>query len=95
VAIFGEGFSAGSDIGLPEVRFGDKRGDAVLMLDDGQINVTVPPHGAGLVDVTVTLPDGQSESLRDAYLYKGSSWPSSWPSSRTRPTATAICWTAR
>lgn len=71
IAIFGQGLSGGSDVGLPEVRFGSARGEAVLLLDDGQLNVTVPPHAPGLVDVTVTLPDGQSETLSDAYLYQG------------------------
>lgn len=71
VAIFGAGFANGSDIGLPEVRFGSTKGEAALMLDDGQINVTAPAHDAGLVDVTVRLPDGQEETLKDAYLYKG------------------------
>lgn len=71
VAIFGAGLSAGAEVGLPVVRFGSARADAVLVLDDGQLNVTVPAHEPGLVDVTVQLPDGQQETLADAYLYKG------------------------
>ncbi len=71
VAIFGAGFANGSDIGLPEVMFGGAKGESVLMLDDGQINVTVPAHEPGLVDITVRLPDGQEEKLSDAYLYRG------------------------
>jgi len=71
VAIFGAGLSNGSDVGLPEVRFGSVKGEGALVLDDGQLNVSVPAHAPGLVDVTVLLPDGQEATLQDAYLYSG------------------------
>ncbi|MCC6620175.1 MAG: IPT/TIG domain-containing protein [Deltaproteobacteria bacterium] len=66
VAIFGTGFVPGAT-----VVFGDVAGDNVLVLDDGQLNVTVPTQAAGLVDVVVNLPDGQSATLDDGYLYRG------------------------
>lgn len=71
IALYGAGFLNGSELGLPEVTFGAAPGESVLVLDDGQINVTVPSHDAGLVDVTLTLPDGQSATLEDGYLYRG------------------------
>ena len=66
VAIYGAGFTPGA-----EVLFGDQKGDAVLVLDEGQINVTVPGREPGLVDITVRLPDGQTDTLDAAYLYRG------------------------
>lgn len=66
VALHGVGFTMGAT-----VDFGGQPGDAVLVLDDTQINVTVPSRAPGLVDVTVRLPDGQSSTLPSAYLYRG------------------------
>lgn len=66
VAIYGEGLQPGA-----VVTFDGKPGDAVLVLDDKQLNVTVPEHSPGLVDITVLLPDGQSATLEAAYLYVG------------------------
>ncbi|MCA9514567.1 MAG: IPT/TIG domain-containing protein [Myxococcales bacterium] len=65
VTIYGSGFTAGA-----KVTFGAAIGGNVLALDDGRLNVTVPPHGRGLVDVSVELMDGQSATLADAYLFK-------------------------
>jgi len=88
VAIFGAGFANGSDLGLPEVSFGSAKGESVLMLDDGQINVTVPAPTPGLVDVTARLPGGQEEKLVDAYLLRG---PTAHPSTPP-PVATRGSW---
>ncbi|HRE89683.1 MAG TPA: IPT/TIG domain-containing protein [Myxococcota bacterium] len=66
VAIYGAGFQPGAI-----VTFDGEPADAVLVLDEGQLNATVPTHSPGLVDVTVTLPDGQSATLESAYLYVG------------------------
>ena len=71
IAIYGAGFTNGAEIGLPEITFGGQRGENPLVLDDNQINVTVPGRDPGLVDVVVRLPDGQEQTLRDAYLYRG------------------------
>ena len=35
------------------------------------LTVTVPPHAAGVVDVTVTNPSGQAGTLRKAYRFAG------------------------
>lgn len=66
VAIFGQGITPGA-----EVRFGPHLATNVLVLDDGRLNVDVPPAEPGLVNVTVVLPDGQNATLVDAYLYRG------------------------
>ncbi len=66
VTIFGAGLIAGAI-----VEFGGERGTSVLVMDAGSLNVTTPPSAPGLVDVVVTLPDGQRAQLSDAYLYKG------------------------
>lgn len=66
VTIFGAGLTAGA-----VVEFGGVGGTSVLVMDAVSLNVTTPPHAPGLVDVTVTLPDGQSAHLSDAFLYKG------------------------
>ncbi|MFO0745344.1 MAG: IPT/TIG domain-containing protein [Myxococcota bacterium] len=66
VAVFGSGFTPGA-----KVVFGDVAALDELVLDDGQINVTAPPHAPGLVDVIVNLPDGQTDTITDGYLYRG------------------------
>lgn len=66
VAIYGAGLQPGAI-----VTFDGAPADAVLVLDEGQLNATVPSHSPGLVDITVTLPDGQSATLESAYLYVG------------------------
>ncbi len=66
VSLFGQGFTPGA-----QVAFGDATATGVLVLDEGQINCNVPPHAPGLVDVTVRLHDGQEQTLRDAFLYRG------------------------
>lgn len=65
VTLYGSGFTAGA-----KVAFGETPGGNVLALDGGRLNVTVPPHGRGLVNVAVELPDGQRAVLEDAYLFR-------------------------
>jgi len=66
VAIFGAGITPGAT-----VSFGTQEATNVLVLDDTQINVDVPADEPGLVNVTVTLLDGQQATLVDGYLYRG------------------------
>ena len=66
VAILGAGLLPNA-----QVRFGLREGLNVLVLEGGQLNVDVPAGEPGLVDVTVVLPDGQSATLTDAFLYRG------------------------
>ncbi|MFT7579547.1 MAG: hypothetical protein ACI9MR_001213 [Myxococcota bacterium] len=65
VTIYGGGLTAGA-----VVHFGATRATNVLVLDEDRLNVDAPSHALGLVNVTVELLDGQSETLTDAYLYK-------------------------
>ena len=65
VTITGAGFEQGM-----EVFFGEVQGSYVLAIDEERLNVDVPPHEPGLVDVTVTRPDGMSATLEDAFLYR-------------------------
>jgi hypothetical protein len=65
ISIFGGGFEPGSSVligGLPAT--------STLVLDENQLNCDVPPHPAGLVDVTVERPDGQIATLGSAFLYR-------------------------
>lgn len=65
VTIHGMGFTEGA-----LVKFGGTKASGVLTLTDTQINCDVPAHDFGLVDVEVTLPDGQHEVLRDGFFYE-------------------------
>ena len=66
VAILGAGITPGATVVI-----GNQTAGNVLVLDDGQINVDVPPADPGLVNVTVILLDGQQATLVDGYLYRG------------------------
>ena len=65
VTITGTGFEQGMT-----VTFGEVEGSYVLAIDDTRLNVDVPPHDPGLVDVTVTRLDGMSATLEEAFLYQ-------------------------
>ncbi len=51
------------------VIFGGVRAPQVSFVSSTTITATVPPHAAGLVDLIVSNPDGQSGRLADAYTY--------------------------
>ena len=55
--------------GGPVVIFGGIRAGRVSVRDSTAIFTTVPPHEAGLVDIVVSNPDGQSARLVNAYTY--------------------------
>ena len=61
-SIAGTGFQTGSG-----VSFGGVRTSASLV--QGELKGMTPPHAAGTVDVTVTNPDGQSDTLIGGYTY--------------------------
>ena len=65
VTIVGTGFEQGM-----EVHFGEVAGNYVLAIDGERLNVDVPPHEPGLVDVSVSRPDGMIATLKDAFLYR-------------------------
>ncbi len=64
VTISGTGFGAGAS-----VSFGGTLASSVTVTGSTTISVSTPPHTAGLVDVVVTNPDGQSGSKSAAYSY--------------------------
>ena len=49
------------------VRFGSASAFASLI--DGELKGTTPPHAAGIVDVTVTNPNGHADTLAGGYTY--------------------------
>ncbi len=63
VTIFGNHFIDGAT-----VKFGATAGTAVDWIDEHQIKATAPA-GTGTVDVTVTNPDDQADTLDDAFTY--------------------------
>jgi hypothetical protein len=65
VTITGTGFEQGM-----VVHFGEVAGTYVLVIDDERLNVDVPPHEPGLVDVTVDRADAMSATLAQAFLYR-------------------------
>lgn len=68
VTIAGTGFSNGAT-----VSFGGSAASGVSFVSSTQLNATVPAHGAGKVDVTVTNPDGTDAVLVSAFTYTSSS----------------------
>jgi hypothetical protein len=51
------------------VSFGGVWASKITHIGTTTILATVPAHAAGLVDIVVTNPDGQSARLADAYTY--------------------------
>lgn len=55
-----------------QVYFGDRKAAVTKFISSNQIEVSVPSSSsAGLVDVKVVNPDGQTATLDDAYTYEG------------------------
>jgi hypothetical protein len=54
---------------LPGVTVRFDGAQALALLIEGKLKGTTPPHAAGSVDVTVTNPDGQSDTLAGSYTY--------------------------
>lgn len=64
VVIKGQGFKPGA-----KVFFGDAQAFSVTVEDQGIITCVTPKSKAGLVSVTVNLPDGKTATLKDAFEY--------------------------
>jgi hypothetical protein len=68
VTVNGSGFATS---GAVTVRFGGAQATSVVVRSAGELTCVTPSHAAGLVAVTVVNPDGQSDSLENAYTYTG------------------------
>ncbi len=64
VTINGTHFSDGAKVAFEGVLAG-----SIVVLSASQIECTTPAHGAGKVDVTVTNPDGGTDTYINAYTY--------------------------
>lgn len=64
VTLTGTGFLAGA-----RVIFGGVAATAVVVVDANTVTCLTPAHGGGPVTVTVTLPDGRSDSLVYGFTY--------------------------
>ena len=74
------GTTAGGDIvmmkganffGIPTVLFGDSIATNVTFDGEDSLSLTTPAHSAGLVDITLANPDGQSTTLVAAFTFSG------------------------
>ena len=65
VTILGTGFVDGT-----RVAFGGVEAEAVELLDSTTLVVLAPPHANGSVNVTVTLPDGNTRNLPGGFRYQ-------------------------
>ncbi|HEX7706030.1 MAG TPA: IPT/TIG domain-containing protein, partial [Thermoanaerobaculia bacterium] len=70
VTIEGSNFQSGAT-----VTFGTDPCTGLIVVDAETITCTTPAHAAGLVDVTVTNPDTQSDVLTDGFTYVESEAP--------------------
>lgn len=69
----GTGFIAGTPSSL--VTFGGTAGVDCVVVSTIKITCTTPAHAAGAVDVVVTNPDLQTDTLAGGYTYTGSGAP--------------------
>lgn len=76
VTITGSNFQSGAT-----VAFGQIYAAAVQFVSSTQLQATTPSEAAGLVDVTVTNPDGQSSILKGAFTFIFHSVSLSWTAS--------------
>ena len=65
VEVTGRGFVEGC-----KVVFGGVVGSDIVVQNETSIMVTTPPHSAGLVDVAVVQPDGNTAIAKDAFFYE-------------------------
>jgi hypothetical protein len=64
VRILGNGFVSGTSVRL------DDAVTPATVLSDQVIQLTMPAHAAGSVDITVATPGGASATLRQGYVYE-------------------------
>ena len=67
VTITGTGFVPGAT-----VKFGDTAADHAEVVDSTKILTNAPQHAPGTVSVTVKNPDGQSDTLANAFTFVAS-----------------------
>jgi photosystem II stability/assembly factor-like uncharacterized protein len=66
ISVYGQDFRPGA-----RVFFGDAPAASVTFSSPGVLTVTAPAHAAGLVDVRVVNPDGQSDTVPNAFAFGG------------------------
>ncbi len=66
VTITGVNFVSGA-----QVRFDGVLANSINVISGGQITCTTPPHAGGTVEVTVTNPDGGTDTLGNSFTYIG------------------------
>ena len=64
MTIVGSGFQTGA-----AVLFGRAAAEGVRVENDRELRCLAPGQGEGVVDVTVTNPDGQSDALERGFRY--------------------------
>jgi len=70
VTITGTNFASGAT-----VKFDTTAATSVTVVSSTSITVITPPHAAGLVNVVVTNPDGQSATLTNGFTYTAPAQP--------------------
>lgn len=65
ISVFGTGFASGMT-----VSFGGVQGTNIVVVSSTQASMTIPARSAGIVDVTVALPSGDSASLASGFTYQ-------------------------
>jgi len=68
VTVSGSAFATSGPV---TVKFGGAQASSVDVLSAGQLTCVTPSHAAALVDVVVVNPDGQSDSLENAFTFTG------------------------
>lgn len=58
--------------GTPTIRFGDTLAASITVDGSDALSVTTPAHSAGMVDITLTNPDGQYATLVAAFTFSDS-----------------------
>lgn len=70
ITLKGSNFQVASDgVTIPTVLFDVTPGTGVVLVDSETITVDVPSGTSGLVDITVTNPNGQAATLYDVFTY--------------------------
>jgi hypothetical protein len=67
IEVYGTGFLPGARVSL-----GGTAAVGVTYVSSGELSITAPAHAAGIVDVTVTNPDGQAATAVGAFAFAAS-----------------------
>jgi hypothetical protein len=65
VSITGSGFS-----GTKEVRFGEKSGTSLIVIDDSQLTIMSPAHSPGSIPISITNANGEGGSLGPSTMFR-------------------------